>query len=42
MVGINVEVSFQRMKSHGGGGVLSIFCNSLYDKIPPRRGIFIL
>ena len=42
-VGITVEVSFQRMKSHrgvggwGGGGVLSIFYNGLYKK---TRGIW--
>ena len=35
MVGINVEVSFQRKppgEEEGGGGVLSSFYNGLYGK----------
>ena len=36
--GINVEVSFRRMKCHTG--VLSSFCNGLVRKTPPERGIF--
>ena len=36
--GINVEVSFRRMKCHTG--LLSSFCNGLVRKTPPERGIF--
>ena len=36
--GINVEVSFRRMKCHTG--VLSSFYNGLHRKTPPERGIF--
>ena len=44
MVGINVELSFQKKPLGdgvgGGGGVLPSFYNGLYGKTPPERGIF--
>ena len=36
--GVNIEVSFRRMKCHTG--VLSSFYNGLHRKTPPERGIF--
>ena len=39
MARINVEVSFQRIKSHRGRGELLSFYNGLYGKTPPGRGI---
>ena len=47
MVGINVELSFQKKPlgdggwwGGGGGWVLPSFYNGLYGKTPPERGIF--
>ena len=43
MVGINVELSFQKKPlgtGGGGGAVLPSFYNGLYGKTPPERGIF--
>ena len=43
MVGINVELSFQKKPLGDGGGecrVLPSFYNGLCGKTPPERGIF--
>ena len=40
MVGINVELSFQKKPLGDGVGVLPSFYNGLYGKTPPERGIF--
>ena len=41
MLGINVELSFQKKPlGDGGGGILPSFYNGLYGKTPPERVIF--